>query len=314
LPSAGEPEYETDSEPDEDDDVVLRGDEAEEETSDDVAHAQEESSEARNSECDGALLSQELLCSECKEEESPSASPLQEPKPVLPEVTVAQRVDDIESVLTSSTTVDGSVEAPSHHADDARVGEIRESSSFLEDIFDDGTDAPFANDAPILAVDTDVDMKPAKPRSATGQKKLRLKRGITMDTGAHHNVMPKRMAGKRQIRPSPGSKKGMCYVAAGNERIRNEGEITFEFESLEGHRESFVFQIAAVNKALGSGAYMVDHGFRVVYDKDMDTDEDLSYMIHKKTRRAFRFRREKNVWILDAVVDASSVLGFSRPE
>ena len=151
-------------------------------------------------------------------------------------------------------------------------------------------------------------------RQTTDKKKLSLKRGITIDTGTHHNVMPKRMAGKRQIRPSPGSKKGMCYVAAGNERIKNEGEITFDFESLEGHRESFVFQIAAVNKALGSGAYMVDHGFRVVYDKDMDTDEDLSYMIHKKSRRAFRFRREKNVWILDAVVDADSVFGFSRPE
>ena len=77
---------------------------------------------------------------------------------------------------------------------------------------------------------------------------------------------------------------------------------------------SFVFQIAAVNKALGSGAYMVDHGFRVVYDKDMDTNEDLSYMIHKATKRAFRFRREKNVWIYDAVVAADSVFGFSRPE
>jgi hypothetical protein len=148
-----------------------------------------------------------------------------------------------------------------------------------------------------------------------GGKKFRLKRGITMDTGAHHNVMPRRMAGKRKVRPSPGSKRGMCYVAAGNERIRNEGEITFDFESLEGHQESFVFQIAEVNKALGAGAYMVDHGFRVVYDKDMDTDEDLSYMIHKASKRAFRFRRERNVWILDAVVAADSILGgFSRPE
>jgi hypothetical protein len=287
-------------------------------TSDDVIDAKEESSSVRNSECEeerGPFSpSQELLRSECKEEPSSSASPLQEPKPV---VTVAQRVDDIESVLTSSTTVDGSVEAPSHHADEAGAAEIRESSSFLDDIFDDGTDAPFSSDVPVLAVDLDADMRPAVKRGlpkSTGKKKLRLKRGITMDTGAHHNVMPKRMAGKRQIRPSPGSKKGMCYVAAGNERIKNEGEITFDFESLEGHRESFVFQIAAVNKALGSGAYMVDHGFRVVYDKDMDTDEDLSYMIHKKSRRAFRFRREKNVWILDAVVDADSVFGFSRPE
>ena len=154
------------------------------------------------------------------------------------------------------------------------------------------------------------------PRSSTRSRpELRLKRGITMDTGAHHNVMPKRMAGKRTIRPSPGSKRGMCYVAAGNERIKNEGEITFDFESVEGHKESFVFQIAAVIKALGSGAYMVDHAFRVVYDKDMETNEDLSYMIHKPTKRAFRFRREKNVWILDAMVAAESVFGdFSRPE
>ena len=59
---------------------------------------------------------------------------------------------------------------------------------------------------------------------------------------------------------------------------------------------------------------MVDHGFRIVYDKDMGTDEDLSYIIHKATKRAFRFRREKNVWILDAVAAADSVFGFSRPE
>ena len=52
-----------------------------------------------------------------------------------------------------------------------------------------------------------------------------------------------------------------------------------------------MLQIAEVNKAQGSGAYMVHHGFRVVYDKDMDTDEDLSYMIHKLSQRAFRFRR-----------------------
>ena len=148
-----------------------------------------------------------------------------------------------------------------------------------------------------------------------GGKKSSLKRGITMDTGAHHNVMPRRMARKRKVRPPPGSRRGMCYVTAGNERIKNKEEITFEFGSLEGHQESFVFQIVEVNKALGSGAYMVDRGFRLVFDKDMDTNEDLSYMIHKPTKRAVRFRREKNVWILDAVVTAESILGdFSRPE
>ena len=104
-------------------------------------------------------------------------------------------------------------------------------------------------------------------------------------------------------------------MAAGNERIKNQGEITFDFDSVEEHKESFMFQIAAVNKALGSGTYMADNAFRVVYDKDMETNEDLSYMIHKTTKRAFRFRRETNVWILDAMVAAESVFGeFSRPE
>ena len=107
----------------------------------------------------------------------------------------------------------------------------------------------------------------------------------------------------------------MHYVAAGNERIKNEGEIDFDFESIEGHKEVFVFQIADVNKALGSVAYVVDKAFRVVYDKNMDTGEDMSYMIHKPSKKTFRFRRERNVWILDAMVGSESIFGdFSRPE
>ena len=122
------------------------------------------------------------------------------------------------------------------------------------------------------------------------------------------------MAGKRVIRPSPGSKRGMCYVAAGNGRM-NEGEITFDFESLEGRAESFVLQIAEVNKPLGSVAYFVDRDFRVVYDKNMKTGEDMSYVVHKSTKNTFRLRRERNVWILDAIVGTESVFGdFSWPE
>ena len=111
------------------------------------------------------------------------------------------------------------------------------------------------HEVPVLAIDPDkVERIKSGATMTVGKNKLRLRCGITLDTDGHHNMMPKRMAGKRKISPSPGSKSGMCYVAAGNERIKNEGEITFDFESLEGNMESFVFQIAAVNKALGSGA------------------------------------------------------------
>ena len=33
--------------------------------------------------------------------------------------------------------------------------------------------------------------------------------------------------------------------------------------------------------------------YRVVYDKNMATGEDMSYMIHKPTRTVYRFRREE---------------------
>ena len=59
------------------------------------------------------------------------------------------------------------------------------------------------------------------------------------------------------------------------------------------------FQIAAVNKALGAVSYLVDTKYRVVFDQD-DEGRDQSYMKHKPTGRVTRFRRERNVWILDA--------------
>ena len=58
----------------------------------------------------------------------------------------------------------------------------------------------------------------------------------------------------------------------------------------EGHNEMMVMQIANVNKALGSVAYFVDRGYKVLFDKDEETGEDLSMMVHKKSGRVSRFR------------------------
>ena len=144
---------------------------------------------------------------------------------------------------------------------------------------------------------------------------VKMRRGITMDTGAHHNVMPRRMVGKKKIRPSPGSRIGMKYVGAGGERIPNEGEVDFPFRTAEGHKQNVVFQIAEVNKPLGAVSYFVDDAYRVVYDKNMATGEDMSYMLHKPTRTMYRFRRDRNIWILDAIVDKADITdGFTRQE
>ena len=134
--------------------------------------------------------------------------------------------------------------------------------------------------------------------------RYRLRRGITMDSGAANNVMPKRMVrNKNSIRPSKGSIANVHYVAANNGRIPNEGEIDFQFDTVEGNKESMIFQIAEVNKALGSISYLVDHGYTVVFDRDESTGKDLSMMIHKQSGRRTRFRREKNVWVLDVIVE-----------
>ena len=67
-------------------------------------------------------------------------------------------------------------------------------------------------------------------------------------------------------------------------------------------------QIAEVNKALGSVSYMVDRDFRVVFDKDKLTGKDLSMMVHKPTGRTTRFRRDRNVWVLDAYCQDGNIV------
>lgn len=152
-----------------------------------------------------------------------------------------------------------------------------------------------------------------------GARRLRLSRGITMDSGASNNVMPRRMVrNKTKIRESPGSKKGVMYVAANSGKIANEGEFDFQFETSEGNMEELIMQVAEVNKALGSISYLVDRGYRVVFDKDMVSGRDLSRMYCKRNGVTSMFRRERNIWILDAYVrhaagsEASNGDGFSR--
>ena len=132
---------------------------------------------------------------------------------------------------------------------------------------------------------------------------MKLRRGITMDSGAANDVMPRRMVRrKQQIRSSAGSRAGVHYVAANNARIPNEGEVDLKFQTEDGTNADFVFQVAEVNKALCAVSYAVDHGYKVVFDKDKRTGRDLSVMTHKETGDVLKLRREKNVWVLDVLV------------
>ena len=157
----------------------------------------------------------------------------------------------------------------------------------------------------------------SRPRGSPKSKVLRakLKRGLTVDSGSHHNVMPKRLVRKSKIRESEFSRRGLHYVAANKGRIPNEGEVDFEFTTNEGVEESWVFQMAEVNKALASIADRVDNSYRVVFDKDDETDRDISYMLNKKTKQIIKMTRVGNVWVIEATVDIGNLdESFARRE
>ena len=167
----------------------------------------------------------------------------------------------------------------------------------------------------------DKELNPVSPstspgvgsKTKLGPGRARLKKGITVDSAAHHNVMPKRLVRRDRIRESEGSKKGMHYVAANKGKIPNEGETDFRFQTSEGSKENWKFQIAEVNKALGAVSDRVDNDYRVVFDKDSRTGRDASYMLNKKDKKVIKMTRLGNVWVVDAIVDMKDISeGFVR--
>ena len=95
----------------------------------------------------------------------------------------------------------------------------------------------------------------------------------------------------------------MHYVAANDARIANEGESEFHFTTNEGDAEAWTFQVAAVNKVLCAVSYLVDHGMRVIFEKDDKTGLDTSHILNKRTGKTIKMRRERNVWTIDAYID-----------
>ena len=170
-------------------------------------------------------------------------------------------------------------------------------------------------DRPIDAVE-----KPqGNSRSATAARtvsgrRLRLARGITVDSGAADNVIARRMlrGSCSRVRPSEASKAGVCYIAANDGRIANEGEADMRFTTREGNRLSWTFQVAEVNKVLAAVSSLVDTNHRVVFDKDERTGTDVSFIIDKSSGVVTKMRRERNVWVVDAWIEDTNE-DFARP-
>ena len=83
----------------------------------------------------------------------------------------------------------------------------------------------------------------------------------------------------------------------------------------EGSEEAWVFQVAAVNKVLCAVSYLVDHGMKVIFDRDERSGVDTSHILNKKTGKTIKLRRERNVWSIDAYIDEddeTAVSSFAR--
>ena len=134
------------------------------------------------------------------------------------------------------------------------------------------------------------------------ERRFKIKRGITADSGAGDPVIPRRMMNPKKIVPSAGSRRGLHYVSATDHRIPNVGEVDLEFETCEGYSEKIKFQVADVNKALMSISDRVDHRCRVVFDQDEETGEDISHIFDKQSRRKLKLTRVGKVWVLECSV------------
>ena len=173
-------------------------------------------------------------------------------------------------------------------------------------------DALKSRDRDLLVLPSDRKRTPVMS-TKVGGRRLKMSRGITVDSGAADNVMPRKLLRKwMRVRPSKASKAGVHYVAANDARIPNEGEVDFEFQTKDGQKHSWLFQVAGVNKVLASVSSLVDTGHVVTFEKDDATGVDLSFITHKASGRSIKMRRERNVWTIDTFVDEDQ--DFSRQE
>ena len=125
-------------------------------------------------------------------------------------------------------------------------------------------------------------------------KWLRIKNGITMNSGSSVFVMPPGWLQMFALRESTGSRKGQTFVAAAKDGkpIANEGEKTIKFftkPSLESERRKMTCQVAKVNKIRGSVAGTCDADCTVLFTKSGGQINNL------KTGEVTPFRRHGNI-------------------
>ena len=129
-------------------------------------------------------------------------------------------------------------------------------------------------------------------RDENGFYKLKL--GMTSDSGAGDTVGPEDKYPDYPLEESPGSRRGLHYVAAGGNKIKNKGQKRVLILTREKQLRWVTVQIAQVKKTLASVSKSNDNGFDVVYSKK------ASYMEEMESKQRTALRRDRGVFVLDA--------------
>ena len=132
---------------------------------------------------------------------------------------------------------------------------------------------------------------------------------MTVDSGAADNVIPHRMVKGEfnRIRSSKGSMAGVHYVSASSARIPNEGECDFHFQTKDGQKENYTFQIAEVNKTLISVLKLIAAGNEVILE------ETNPRIVNKKTGETTSIRKQNGIFVIDLYILKPKTSGFTRP-
>ena len=132
-------------------------------------------------------------------------------------------------------------------------------------------------------------------------KWLRIRNGMTMDSGSSVFVMPSDWLEMFELRESTGSKKGQTYVAAAKDGkpIVHEGEKTINIyakPSLKAQKRKLIFQVAKVNKMLASVEGFCDADNEVIFRKYIGCIRSLI------DGEITQFRRHGNIYLMDAYI------------
>ena len=140
------------------------------------------------------------------------------------------------------------------------VGEVaaQEDEDMVKDVvrsIDFNDDEPMVE---LLAVADDPDDRNDCPGTQGSGKWLKVRKGITIDSGSAAFVMPETWLPGFKTVPSPGSKRGQKFIWATGKPAYNSGEKQLEFRIASGGDRRCTFQTSDVNQMLACVAGLAD--------------------------------------------------------